>query len=374
MLTRRQFLLSIAASSAVAMLGCQPLSSLQRHWFVSACSNNNNEHFVAAFDLDGNIISQIKLPARGHDAIAIPDKPGHALIFARRPGTFILEVDFTRGIISQEITAASNSHFYGHGVISAKHKVLLTSENDFASGEGRIVVRDTKHYQVVDQYHSGGIGPHQLALMPDGDSLVIANGGIQTHPAQPRKKLNIDTMAPNLSYLTISSGEITHSLALDNHQLSIRHLAVSKQGKVIAGLQYQGPKNDLVPLAISHHGESTLQYLSASESIWRRMNQYTASVCVNDQHELVAISCPRADMITYWSLTTGEYLRSEKFADGAGLTNIDAIYASSGKGNFRRSSITDNAQQQALATTAATAATRHFDGLKWDNHLTHINA
>jgi len=370
MLSRRQFLLSLAATSTAAMLGCQPLSSTKKHWFVSACSNNNNEHFVAAFDLNGTIINQIKLPARGHDAIAIPDKPGHALIFARRPGTFILEVDFTRGIISREITAATHSHFYGHGVISAKHKVLLTSENDFASGEGRIVVRDTTHYQVLHQYSSGGIGPHQLALMPDGDTLVIANGGIQTHPAQPRRKLNIDTMAPNLSYLTISSGEITHSLALDNHQLSIRHLAVSKQGKVIAGLQYQGPKNDLVPLAISHQGESSLQYLSAPENTWRRMNQYTASVCVNEQHDLVAISCPRADMITYWSLTTGEYLSSEKFADGAGLTNINAIYASSGKGSFIRSSITNNVQQQ----PSTNAATFRFNDLKWDNHLTHIVA
>ncbi|MDP7592221.1 MAG: DUF1513 domain-containing protein [Litorilituus sp.] len=364
MISRRQFLFAIAAAGTAATMGCTPLFSTQKYWLVSACSNKNNEHFVAAFDLQGQIISKIKLPARGHDAIAIPEKPGHALIFARRPGTFVLEVDFIQGKITQQIEAQSHSHFYGHGIISPKHNVLLTSENDFATGHGKIVVRDTENYQVLEQFDSGGIGPHQLALMPNNNTIVIANGGIKTHPAQPRKKLNINTMSSNLAYLELASGNIIDSYTLDNHKLSIRHLAVSKTGNVIAGLQYQGAKNDLVPLAISHHGENALQYLSADEDIWRRMNQYTASVCIDDNRDLIAISCPRADMITYWSLTRGEYLTNEKFTDGAGLTQIDKIYATSGKGRLIASKTANSDAQKRLELG--------FSDLKWDNHLTSI--
>jgi len=380
MLTRRQFLIAAAATSSAAVIGYIPFAQSQKHWLVSACSNKNNEHFVAAFDLNGNIINQVKLPARGHDVIAVPNKPGHALVFARRPGTFILEVDFINGKIAQQITAAEHSHFYGHGVLSAKDNILLTSENDFATGHGKIVIRDAQNYQILEQYHSGGIGPHQLGLMPDGNSLVIANGGIQTHPKQPRKKLNIDTMAPNLAYLNIASGQVEDKFTLENHKLSIRHLAVSKQGKVIAGLQYQGAKTDLVPLAISHHGESSLRYLSASDDVWRRMNQYTASVCIDDNLAIIAISCPRADLITYWSLKNGEYLSSERFADGAGLTHLDNIYATSGKGRLMTSKITRSANNNnhnsinnsINNSNNDSVANVSFAGLKWDNHLTHI--
>jgi hypothetical protein len=366
MLTRRQFLYAAAATGTVAAIGCIPFAQSQQHWLVSACSNSDNEHFVAAFDLNGQLINKVKLPARGHDAIAIENKPGHALIFARRPGTFILEVDFTNGSIVKHISANSDSHFYGHGVLSTKYNILLTTENDFTNNQGLIVVRDAKDYTVLDQFSSGGIGPHQLKIMPDNKSIVIANGGIQTHPNQPRKKLNIETMAPNLAYLDITSGKIKDTFSLDNHKLSIRHLAVSNQGKVIAGLQYQGAKTDLVPLAISHQGENSLTYLSASDDTWRRMNQYTASVCIDNKLNIAAISCPRADLITYWSLKTNKYLNSERFADGAGLTYLDNIYATSGKGRVMSSKIMSdkNENQQSFS----------FPKLRWDNHLTHIIA
>lgn len=366
MLTRRQFLYAAAATGAVTAIGYIPFAQNQKHWLVSACSNNNNEHFVAAFDLNGQIINKVKLPARGHDAIAIPNKPGHALIFARRPGTFILEVDFSNGSVVKHISANNNSHFYGHGVLSTKHNILLTTENDFTNGQGLIVVRDANDYKVLDQFASGGIGPHQLKIMPNNKSIVIANGGIKTHPKQPRKKLNIETMTSNLTYLDIATGKIEESFSLDNHKLSIRHLAVSKQGKVVAGLQYQGSKTDLVPLAISHHGEDSLTYLSANNDIWRRMNQYTASVCIDDNLGIAAISCPRADLITYWSLKNNQYLNSEKFADGAGLTHLDKIYATSGKGRFMASKIT--------STKNENQPNFSFPKLRWDNHLTHIIA
>lgn len=368
MFTRRKFLLAGASVGlgAVAYRFNLGLKKQPEYWLMSACSNHSNEHFIAAFDLNGVIKNKIKLPARGHDAIAITNKPGHAIVFARRPGMFAYEVDLIEGRVIQEITPAKGSHFYGHGVLSAKHNVLYTTENSYESGEGRIVVRDADNYQILDSYSSGGIGPHQLAIMPNSDDLVIANGGIRTHPDQPRKKLNLDSMLPNLAYLDATTGQLIDSYAIDTPKLSIRHLDVSKQGKVIAGLQYQGAKSDLVPLAISHHGESSLQYLKAPESTWRSMRQYTASVCIDSDKQVAAISCPRANMITYWSLLDNSYLSKERFSDGAGLTFANQMYVSSGKGKVIASTILNNNITEAVNTALS------FDGLKWDNHLSHL--
>ncbi len=349
-------------ASNFGLFGC---AKAKNSWFVSACSDKAGQHYVAAFDLAGNIISQIVLPDRGHDAIALPHKPGHALVFARRPGMFALEVDFANAQVVKQLTPDNDSHFYGHGIYWAKHDVILTSENHFSTGEGLIVVRDADSYQELDRYYSGGIGPHEIALMPDNGTLVIANGGIKTHPDLPRKKLNLDTMEPNLAYMSLRSGKVLERYQLENKQLSIRHLDVSHSGKVVAGLQYQGVKTDLLPLVISHAGEDKLSFLSAQDSLWRQMNQYTASVCIDNENQLVAVSCPRADLITLWSLTDNSFISKHKLADGAGLTKTDQLYASSGKGYLTN---------EFLSVVSEHKITTHFAELKWDNHLTHIQA
>ncbi len=366
MTTRREFLQQLSAigiiASGLGNIGCTRAS---KPWFVSACTNQKGQHFVAAFDIEGRVVNQVALPERGHDAIALPHKPGRAMIFARRPGTFALEVDFIKGRVVRELTAAEGLHFYGHGTYSKRHNTLITSENDFHSGIGKIVIRDANSYQELVRYDSGGIGPHEIALMPDGDTLVIANGGIKTHPDSPRKKLNLDSMRPNLAYLSLKTGELLDTFELDNKHLSIRHLAVSNKGKVVAGLQYQGEKTDLVPLAISHHGEASLSFLAAEESVWRQMNQYTASVCIDEGRQVAAISCPRADLLTYWSLKNNQFLTKERLADGAGLTFIDQLYATSGKGLLINTQVSNSEFQRKSAV---------FEQLKWDNHLTFIQS
>ena len=269
-------------------------------------------------------------------------------------------MDFISGQVVHHIRPEQGYHFYGHGVLSTKRNTLLTSENNYDTGNGFIVERDASNYQVINRYPSGGIGPHQIALMSDGETLVIANGGIKTHPEQPRKKLNIDSMRPNLSYLDLVSGNIIEQHQLDNPQLSIRHLGVSAKDKVIAGLQYQGIRTDLVPLAASHIQGSALKYLKAPNQQWRSMNQYTASICVDEYNALVAISCPRADMITYWSLHNDSFIGTERLSDGAGLAYTDKLFASSGKGQIA---------ELAKSSGSSPRLAFSFDQLRWDNHL-----
>lgn len=364
MLNRRQFLLGASGAVALASL---PLvfNGQSQQWLVSAFTKNSTtkgqQHFAGAFKPDGQLINAVPLPARGHGSAAHPSKPGHAIIFARRPGTFLLEVDFKNGVITKHITAAQGHHFFGHGVFSQDGRLLFSIEKNFEQGRGEVVIRDSNNYQIIERYDCGGVGPHECRLMPDGETLVIANGGIKTHPQWPRKKLNLDTMSPALTYLDLTSGQVIDEFKLDNHQLSIRHLDVSAQGKVVAGLQYQGPKNDNVPLAISHHGQASLSFLKADDVVWQSLNQYTASVCIDNKQQQMAISCPRGDLITLWDLNSDQFIRQIKMRDvaGLGLAN-QQIIATNGKGQVL--DVHDNQRQFT-----------HFNDIRWDNHLTTIN-
>ena len=370
MISRRTFLLGLGGIGAVGAISSLPLASMvndKQQWLVSGCNDAKGNYFVAAFDLQGNLINKIALPARCHEVIPLKSKSGHALVFARRPGNYVLEVDFTRGEVVSHIAASAGQRFYGHGVLIENDSILLTTENDYQKGKGLIVLRDRQTQKIIEQYDSGGIGPHQLAIMPNSNDkqIVIANGGIQTHPEQARKKLNITTMQPNLAYMTLGSGQIEGKFELENKQLSIRHLDVSSQGKVVAGLQYQGASTDEVPLAISHHGEDQLSFLKTDENTWRGMKQYTASVCINSSSNTVAITCPKADLLTFWQLDTNEFIASHKLKDGAGATLIaDNFIISTGRGRV----VSHKSPLKPYQVKA------DFDDLRWDNHMTAILA
>ncbi len=358
MLTRRQFLLGASGALSLASLPLVLSQKTSPSWLVSAFSNDKQQHFAGAFNTNGQLISAVALPTRGHGGVAHPSKVGHAIVYARRPGTFLMEVDFINGNIVKHVTASQGHHFFGHGVFSQDGKTLMSVENNFDQGRGEIVLRDSRNYQVIDSYDCGGVGPHECKLMPDGNTLVIANGGIKTHPQWPRKKLNLDTMSPALTYLDLTSGKVIDHFTLANHQLSIRHLDVSSKGKVIAGLQYQGAKTDQVPLAISHQGQSSLHFLQANDLTWQRFNQYTASVCIDELNNQVAISCPRGDLISLWDLQTDAFIKKVSMRDvaGLGLSN-HLLIATNGKGQ------TANVRQNPLQT-------QNFNDIRWDNHLT----
>lgn len=362
MTSRRDFLkFGLAVTTVTLLPAC--VSWQTEPWFVSCCTDKSGAHYVAAFTQQGELINQFPIPARGHQVIGIPSRPGHALVFARRPGNFLMEVDFKSGSVVKQVDSVAGQHFFGHGVVTADNQYLLTSENDYDKGRGLIVVRDLSTLQQLDKFDSGGIGPHELRLMPDHKTIVVANGGILTHPSQPRKKLNLDTMEPNLSYLSLSDGKVLASYGIANHHLSIRHLDVADNGKVVIGLQYQGAKNDLNKLVVSHHGEDSLTNLTAPDDIWRRMNQYTASVAIDSTANKVAVACPRGDMLTFWNLSSGEFLQSHRLSDGAGVTTANGKFvATNGKGQMFNA---DLSEKQLIAKHAV---------LKWDNHLSRISS
>ena len=358
-INRRDFLM---ATAGLALSGCLPTSTkqLKQSWFVSAASDSDGNHFTVAVDFNGKLISKVALPERGHDVLPIPNKPGHAFVIARRPDRYLLEIDFRTGDVVQQTESDADSHFYGHGRLIENGRYLLTSENQFDSGKGMIVVRDAQKLWVLDRFESGGIGPHDMAMLPNGKTLVVANGGIKTHPDYHRIKLNLDEMAPNLSYIDVNSGRVLASYQPEHHQQSIRHLNVRNDGKVFLALQYQGNKQDIVPLIYAHHGEEHLQPFIAPDSQWRSMNQYTASVLAHGEH--VAVSCPRGGTFTLWNAESRQFEQSIPMTDVAGLCASDGhLMASTGHGKLYKQALssTDNIQMH---------------NIRFDNHMAVVRA
>ncbi len=358
---RRQFLIGSGAVIAAPAPGTA--SALQSSVYLSGARTGTGRHAAILFDADGEIQWRVELPDRGHGSAFRPGSP-EAVIFARRPGTFAFVMERSSGVVNSVIAAPANRHFYGHGTYSADGRVLFTTENDFAEGRGVVGVWDAVDgYARLAEFDGGGIGPHDIAVMPGGRVLAVANGGILTSPETGRHKLNIADMKPNLALVDAADGTLisSHALPADLHKLSIRHMAVVQSGAIIIAMQYEGPREDRVPL-VCRYQTGRLHLMSAPGPVTEAMKNYCGSVAADSAGQVACVTAPRGNISTFWSIADGRFLASAGIEDGCG------VCAAHGGGDFVISSGTGrlvSAKPSAITGTSAS----HVGKLAWDNHV-----
>ena len=359
MTTRRRFLAGLAATTLTPIRGWSAVGGPD---FLAAALFPDGSYRLAGLRADGSILFSLPLPGRGHAAAAHPHK-ALAVAFARRPGTFAQVIDCSAGTVIEHLQAPAGRHFYGHGVFSADGTQFFTTENDYDAGAGVIGVWDTTSFARLGEFSSGGIGPHDMRLMPDGVSLVIANGGVETHPDTGRSKLNLPLMQPRLSYVSLT-GTVHEHLELPRamHKNSIRHLAVRGDGLVGFAMQWQGSQVEHPPLLGLHRRGEDPRLLTAPEADQSMLQGYAGSVAFAADGDTIAITCPRGNVLHRFDVARGVFLDNFALEDVCGLgTGRDGLIFTTGTGAFG-----------ALGAAHPTVLAR--PKCQWDNHLVPIHA
>ena len=372
----RRSSLRFIAGGLVGPLLPLPLRAAPAGWmFLSARGDEVDTYWVSGFSATGAQAFDLPLPARGHSFAVHPDERT-TVHFARRPGRFACVIDLARGAVIGEFATPNNRHFCGHGVFSNDGNLLYASENDFEGERGVIGLYDVNDdYKRVGEFASYGIGPHDIHLLSDEKTLVIANGGILTQPDLPRIKLNLPTMTPSLCYVDRLDGKLLREIRFGRalHQLSIRHLAVGKDDTVAIAMQYEGPAGDLVPLVALHCEQrarsarcrdGNLCALEGPSHVLRAMKQYCGSVCFDSSGQVIAVSAPRGHLVTFWDAVAGSYLSSARVVDGSGIAPAGRpgeFLASSGRGGVL---VID-----AWSSAVRPLETAFLKAGHWDNHL-----
>ena len=370
---RRSFLQIAAASWICGIPLRQSDASVKSDVFVGAYAVGGDEYRVGGFDIGGRLIWDFPLPARGHSFAVHPYRQTF-VCFARRPGRFGLVVDVDQDLASSFLAIPAQRHFFGHGVFSIDGKFLYASENDFESQRGVIGIYSVDdHFSRIGEFDSYGIGPHDIRILSDDRTLVVANGGIMTHPAYPRTKLNLPTMTPSLCLVDRVSGELVQKLELDPtlHQLSIRHLAINQDDVVVVAMQYEGYRGDLVPLVVVYdprQSNNQLMPLSAPSDSLRAMKQYCGSVCFDSEGRNIAVSAPRGNVVAFWNIDTKRFITSIPISECSAVapTNTAGEFvAATGDGEV----LLTNVERGSVSTLRAST----LDQRRWDNHLTYSN-
>jgi hypothetical protein len=361
---RRSFLAALTAAIGAPSAAMARAAGVR---FLSAQAMIDGGFAVAALDAAGDTLFQLPLPDRGH-AVAVRPTTNEAIVFARRPGTFAVVFDMIDRSSVMRIDAGAGRHFFGHGVFSADGRLLFSTENDIAAGQGVLGVRDARDaYRRIGEFPTYGTGPHDLAWLADGVTLVAANGGILTRPETGRAKLNRATMTPSLAYLDSRDGRLLRDfrLAPELHQLSIRHLAVAADDLVAIGMQFEGEADALVPLVGIQRGRDPIALLSAPEAALRRMHNYCGDICLDRSGRTIAASSPRGNTICFWDLATAAFLGAVELTDSCGLAPLadpDRFLITSGTGALY---LVDGRRIQ-VETLVSDLDARG----RWDNHVT----
>lgn len=357
MADRRSFMLAAAAGVAGSLL---PAWGSERPAYLS-CGRDADGRFVACgLSAGGAKLFATTLPARGHEVIFHPQL-ALAIAFSRRPGNFALALDVLSGAVLARLEAPAGRHFYGHGVFSADGSALYTTENDYANARGVIGRWATTPFARTGEFPSGGTGPHDVALLDDDRTLVVANGGLETHPHSGRQVLNPADFRSNLSYLA-TSGELLEQVVLPDElgSLSIRHLAVGRDGAVAFAMQDQDPATTL-PLAGLHRRGGGARLLSTTAAAQRMLRGYAGSVSVDRGGQQLALTSPRGGVAHVFDLANGKLEAAVEHKDICGIAAAsgDGFVASSGEGAI----VHIGAGKEAIIARQR---------LQWDNHLSSV--
>ncbi|MGQ7845536.1 DUF1513 domain-containing protein [Granulosicoccus sp. 3-233] len=363
--------------------------------FISGARRGPDEHVAVVFDEQARRIASIPLSARAHGAAS--HRASHqACLFARRPGLYLHAFDRRDPERHLTVAPVAGRHFYGHGSYSADGRLLFATENDFDAQRGVLGIYDTAAgYQRLGEMDTGGTGPHEVVRIPGSALLIVANGGIHTHPDTGREKLNIDSMAPSLTVVDSRNGDLLarHVLPAEWHQVSLRHLAVDVEGNVWFAGQYEGAEAVIGGLAgvmsvdrslrSFQRGRSSqgLSLVELPADLQQRTSHYLSSVAVAGDHVLFTSS--KGGLMFSVDRVSAQLLETLSVRDCSGVSVIPADTDAVAASNEQRSStLANDLMDMPSATALLTSGTGEImalseDGamslaihrVQWDNHV-----
>lgn len=366
---RRQLLLGAASGILAARLPAHASAPEQRALYAAARRGADGLYSAALFTEDGRDVVSVPMPGRGHD-ITVSPVDRTCVVFARRPGNFAIAFSADGRHEPIAFTTPADRHFYGHGVFSRDGRLLYATENDFEAARGVIGMYDVgAGYRRVGEFSSGGIGPHDLAVLDDGKVMVIANGGLIEHPdiGRGRRILNPDAIETTIAYVDLRTGDLIERHEIEaTGALSLRHLDVARDGTIIIGAQVATGPVGSEALVYRHRRQSPLKSIALPVAARQGLSGYVSSIACDRAGELVAVTSSKGARALVLDIASGRVVHTRALEDVSGIAPAprpSEFLMTAGTGHIEHV----DAREAARATDAATP-------WMWDNHAVLVSA
>ncbi len=372
-ITRRQLILSTAAA-----IGTSGALFSGRHLFVNQLSpanfiigpkEGNGSYSLGLVDLSNDESFDIPVHFEGHSVAMNPANKTQGIMFAQRPGKISGLFDVKERKFLTFFESSHGRHFYGHGAFSPDGNFLYSTENNFNDGVGVITIRETQNFTVVDEFPSFGIGPHEMAFINQGKTIVVANGGEKTHPNLYGGNgiLNKTSMEPSLSYIDLNNRKLTHSHKLDNSFLSMRHLAVSDSGTVAVAIQdktNETPESYGDSLFLIRYADGRVVNMPRDIDTIKDLDHMTLSIALCEEKSLLVITSTSGNVVTFHDMNDGKLIKKFQFDEPTG------VCLSADRKSFILTDWKTPRMQFVSSQTLLITKVIDGQGLGWNNHLT----
>jgi len=311
--------------------------------FVSSVRVGPRQHMLMLIDERGGVVGRMPLAGRGHD-IAVDPARRRVAVFARRPGYFAVIVDVGSLTPVATITPPEGHHFFGHGIFSTDGRLLYATENNFDGERSRGVIgvydASGTDFARIGEFETHGVDAHEILLAPDGRTLVIANGGIETHPDYGRQKLNLAEMRPSIVRVDSETGDLLEEAVLDPalNRLSMRHMTFDGAGNVWFGCQWEGARSERPPLVGRIGRDGAARLMNFPDAIAPLARNYIGSVVASRDGSTIATSSPIGGQVFFWDAASGDFRDALALPDGCGVAPVEdaAFLATAGDGRVMR--------------------------------------
>lgn len=362
---RREILLGLCAllgSPKLLASAVQP-QARQEFW-LSAQGKTSDSYGLACIGSTGQ--SQVLHCAlRGHGLAQNPQAAEQVVLFPRHPGRSAVVFNLHSQQVSQQFDSLPGNIMSGHGCYSADGQFLYCVEVNEKTGAGFISVRETTHFKTQQTFSSYGIGPHEIKLMPDRQTLVLANGGLINDANG--KLLNPESIDSSLVYINRHSGALNGQYRVAEKTASLRHIDVDADGTVAIAMQLQReacPHQELVPLCAIQRGTQAIELLNCPEILLSHLQDYVGSVAINPKTGIAGFTSPRGNLACFW------HIRSAQFAAYHSLNDVCGISVNASAERFLLStSLGQLRQLDAVSLQEIPGSRIENKHIAFDNHL-----
>jgi hypothetical protein len=252
-------------------------------------------------------------------AIAVmPQRPG--------PQAWIYELDGNSYKKRSTIDAGKDRYFYGHGAANFSRKSFFATEFSQKSETGRIVERSIVDFKIINEFSSGGIGPHDLCFF-DSKTLIVANGGFEDSSASPTSNLK-----SSIAVLDIEQNRVITTLTLPASEVktSLRHFSKVSDHKLAIGVDNRrvtSPVGNVGLLDLSLNKVSLVSYEKQHTTEFQLGNVVSLSVAIDPHRKIAYGTHPSNGVFSVWGLEDGKLIFAQKLNSPSGVSYNDELDA-----------------------------------------------
>jgi uncharacterized protein len=243
--------------------------------------------------------------------IAIDPHNPNRLVTFQKIGAGCCEIDLAARSVTRTIAPTEGRWFYGHGAFSSDGKLLYSTETVNSEERGVIGVRDAATFEYLGEFPTFGENPHDCHLVAGGKVLLVTNGGGALD----------SPLRPCVTWVDIDSRKLLDKRPLESERFNTGHLCLAADGglAVVSAPRKGLTDKDLGAVSLGRSHER-LQTMQEPVPVTSRMIGEALSVAIHEPSQIVAVTHPFGDMVTFWSMRTFDFLKKLDLQRARGVT------------------------------------------------------